>query len=250
VRPTGSPPEASRPGSRRSPLGGRALGLVVLAACGGEISGAERGAELFESTSLSPSEDNRFACATCHSPEAGARPSDGDPGYRLHGAINRPSYWGGDYDRLEDAVDACLRLFMRGAQLDPEAEDFHALYEYLLEISPPEAPAEPFPLTIVENVVDVERGDAGRGAEVYDASCRVCHGAAFSGDGSILEGQYDLPAVTAGYDSMFPGVDPSLVVIEKVRHGRFFEIGVDMPLFTLEAMSDEDLGALLAYLEL
>ena len=56
--------------------------------------------------------------------------------------------------------------------------------------------------------------------------------------------------MTSTYDEEFPGVDPSLVVIEKVRHGRFFEIGVDMPLFSLEVMSAEDLGALLAFLEL
>jgi thiosulfate dehydrogenase len=56
--------------------------------------------------------------------------------------------------------------------------------------------------------------------------------------------------VTADYPNQFPGVEPSLVVIEKVRHGRFFNIGGDMPLFSQEALSDEDLGALLAYLEL
>ena len=62
--------------------------------------------------------------------------------------------------------------------------------------------------------------------------------------------EVNLPGVTADYPEDFPGVEPSLVVIEKVRHGRFFDIGGEMPLFSQEALSDEDLGALLAYLEL
>jgi thiosulfate dehydrogenase len=41
-----------------------------------------------------------------------------------------------------------------------------------------------------------------------------------------------------------------VVVIEKTRHGRFFGVGGNMPLYSLEALSDEDLGALLAYLGL
>ena len=56
--------------------------------------------------------------------------------------------------------------------------------------------------------------------------------------------------ITETYPEDFPGVDPSLVVIEKVRHGRFFNIGGEMPLFSEEALSDDDLGALLSYLEL
>ena len=41
-----------------------------------------------------------------------------------------------------------------------------------------------------------------------------------------------------------------LVVIEKVRHGQFFGVGGTMPLYSREALSDEDLGALLAFLAL
>ena len=41
------------------------------------------------------------------------------------------------------------------------------------------------------------------------------------------------------------GASPRLVVIEKVRHGQFFGVGGNMPLFSREAMSDADLGALL-----
>jgi thiosulfate dehydrogenase len=227
-----------------------ALLLLAAAACGGEISGAERGGELFESSELSPSELNVFSCATCHSPDQGAGPSDGAPGYRLFGVAARNRFWGDDYAVLEDAVDACLVFFMKGEPLDPADDDFHALYEYLLSITPDGAPGEPYPFTVVENVADVPRGDGGRGEEVYRGACQRCHGEAFSAEGSILREEVNLPGVTESYPQDFPGVDPSLVVIEKVRHGRFFDIGGEMPLFSLEALSDDDLGALLSYLEL
>ena len=223
---------------------------AAVAACGGEISGAERGEELFGSSDLSPSDLNVFSCATCHSADEGGGPTDGSPGYRLFGVAARTRYWGEDYGVLRDAVNACLIFFMKGEELDPDAEDFHALYEYLLSITPDGASDEPFPFTVVENVADVPRGDPGRGGEVYDRSCRRCHGEAFSADGSILREEVNLPGITEGYAEDFPGVEPSLVVIEKVRHGRFFDIGGEMALFSQEAMSDDDLGALLAFLEL
>jgi thiosulfate dehydrogenase len=224
--------------------------LFAAAACGGDISGAERGAEVFESTDLSPSDLNVFSCATCHTADEGAGPTDGHPGYRMFGVAARTRYWGEDYGLLRDAVDACLVFFMKGEPLDPEAEDFHALYEYLLSITPDGAPGDPYGFTVIENVEDVPRGDAGRGEEVYARSCQRCHGQAFSADGSILREEVNLPGVTESYPQEFPGVAPSLVVIEKVRHGRFFGIGGEMALFSEEALSDGDLGDLLSYLEL
>jgi len=226
------------------------LVLVGAAACGGEISGADRGAELFESSDLSPSDLNVFSCATCHSTEQGAGPTDGHPGYRLFGAAARSRYWGEDYSVLEDAVSACLVFFMKADPVDPADDDLHALDEYLLSITPDGADDEPYAFTVIENVEDIPRGDPARGEAAFDRACRRCHGDAFTADGSILREEVELPGVTATYPEDFPGIEPSLVVIEKVRHGRFFNIGGEMPLFSEEALSDDDLGALLAYLEL
>jgi thiosulfate dehydrogenase len=226
-------------------------GALALSSCGGEISSVERGEELFASTALSPTDLNVFSCATCHDPEPDAPATGGGrPGYGLFGAANRSGFWGGDRATLRDAVDACLVFFMKAEPIDPAETEARALYDYLRSISPADASGELLSFTVVENVADVERGDPARGEQVYAASCEICHGAAFGGSGSILRQEVLLPEVTSTYPEEFPGVDRSLVVIEKVRHGRFFDIGGDMPLFSREAMSDEDLGALLSFLEL
>ncbi len=230
----------------------------LLPACGGEVSGVERGEELFGSTSISESDLNVFSCADCHSPEEGGSPGGGHPGYRLAGAALRTQFWGDEYGTLRDAIEPCRVYFMKGDRVEPQelddyyqSDDMHALYEYLLELSPPGSDSGPYPFTVVEQVEDVPRGDAAAGEEVYARSCQGCHGVAHAdADGTILRETVNLPEVTKSYPTDFPGVDPSLVVIEKVRHGRFFNIGGEMPLFSLEALSDEALGDLLSYLEL
>ena len=47
-----------------------------------------------------------------------------------------------------------------------------------------------------------------------------------------------------------PGAEATRLIIEKVRHGQFFGVGGNMPLFSTEALKDEDLGAILTYLGL
>ncbi len=139
---------------------------------------------------------------------------------------------------------------MRGVSpLTQEDPKSRALYEYLVRISPdPQAAA--LPLTVVKDIGDVPRGDKGRGAEVYRAACQTCHGETHTGKGRLTQLASILPDVTSEYDTVFPGVPHPLVVIEKVRHGQFFGVSGSMPLYSREALSDEDLGALLAYLGL
>ena len=238
---------------KRSMVGG-GLALALLGVgCGGEepVAAADFGEQLFRDARLSDSDFNDFSCATCHSTEPA--PGDGKQyaGYSLHDSAFRASWWGGYETRLLDAVNVCYVNFMRG--VTPLSEDEpkgRALYEYLVRISPNrDAPALPF--TVVKDILEVPpRGSAERGAEVYRAACLECHGELHSGNGRITTSASILPEVTSEYAEVFPGVAPSLIVTEKVRHGRFFGVGGTMPLYSREALSDEDLGALLAYLGL
>ncbi len=232
---------------RVSPL---LLGALGLAAVGcGPPTAVERGAELFADPDLSESQFNDFSCATCHAatpePDAGVLPS----GHTLYDSAGRPSYWGGQVPDLLSATNHCFVFFMRSpVPLAADEPRSKALYEYLRSVSPSEvSPAKP--LTIVKDVVNLPGGDEARGKVVYDGACRVCHGEAGTGAGK-LERASDLPGVASTYSGDFPGVPPRLVLIEKVRHGQFFGVGGNMPLYGKELLSDEDLASLSAYLGL
>ncbi|MBX5482485.1 MAG: c-type cytochrome, partial [Myxococcaceae bacterium] len=208
----------------------RALGLLcaaaaVLCGCpGGPVPAKEFGEQLFNDARFADSQFNAFSCATCHS----VRP-EGDPdrilsGHTLYDVTARPSFWGGQETRLIDAASFCFVYFMRGrGPLDPDDPKSKALYEYLHSISPDEeagAPALPF--TVVTDIVDVPKGDAARGATVYAQACRSCHGELHSANGRLTDRASRLPEITETYPTTFPGVNPRLVIIEKIRHGQFF----------------------------
>jgi thiosulfate dehydrogenase len=229
-----------------------ALALAVLAAaCGGtpeDRLAADVGAELFADPRAFTDrpEENVFSCADCHATTDPA-PSDRMwPGHTLAGAADRTSFWGGDLLRLEDAVDACIVYFMLGSPMDPQSDESRALYEYLVSLAPGDTPLPGLPMTVDDVINDVPRGDPARGEVVYDLACRSCHGEAHTGTGNLV--QFVLPEDTEDYDLDFPTLGRAIVTIDKIRKGRFYHIGGQMPMFTTEVLSDEDLGALLAFL--
>lgn len=212
----------------------------------GPVPAADYGEELFSRTDFSSSQFNAFSCSTCHSalpPEDGPRIASS-----LRNSAFRPSWWNGYAPRLLDAVNFCTVFFMRGEKLDQADPRGRALYEYLVRISP-ERPSPEIPLTLVENIAEVPRGPAARGKTVYDQVCRSCHGDLHSGRGRLADFVSIVPEASIGFARQIR-MDPALVVIEKLRHGQFFGVGGNMPFFSREALSDEDLGAILAYLGL
>jgi len=230
-----------------------ALALAALLTLGGcktrYVPALEYGETLFNSTDLSTSDFNHFSCATCHAttaePPAGVLFS----GYTMRDAAFRESWWGGYERTLLDSVNFCLVFFMRGDAFAPDDPRGRALYEYLASLSPTR-PSPALPLTIPPAVHDAPpRGDAARGREVYEGACRECHGT-WPGCRHRLGDSSNLCEVFAEYPTLFPKHEPAAIVAEKVRHGQFFGIGGNMPVFSMEALSDEDLGALLALFEL
>lgn len=224
---------------------GLLAGLATGLGCG-PVPASDVGRQLFADPRLSPSDFNAVSCATCHDDGSGEGALRILPGGPLEDVVFRPTWWGGAAPTLKDAVDHCLVFFMRGAPLEPGAPGSRALYEHLLAISPTN-PAAPLPMTVVENVADLPRGDATRGEAVYAAACAGCHGDAFTGAGRLGEAYSIVPgdSVSFAEESGFP---LTLVIVEKVRHGGFFGIGGTMPPFSQEALSDEDLSAILGYL--
>jgi thiosulfate dehydrogenase len=225
-----------------------AWGVAVMVAGCGPTPAQEYGEALFNDPKLSSSQYNAFSCATCHATSQAQADAKLYTGLSLVGAASRPTWWGGYELTLLDAVNFCYTAFMRGTEpLDPEDPKSRALYEYLVSLSPKStAPAQSF--TLVRDIAEVPRGSAARGAEVYRAACQDCHGEKSTGAARLTPLAPVLPDVAGEYGQLFPNVTPGLVFIEKVRHGRFFGVGGNMPPYSLEALSDEDLGALLSYL--
>jgi thiosulfate dehydrogenase len=226
----------------------RAIILVAAAACGGgdPVPAAEFGRQIFENPRLSADPANTYSCSTCHAVTP-ADPTRLDPGYTLYDVAFRGRWWGGQEAELIDAASFCYTAFMqsesRFAADDPKAK---ALYEYLASISP-DQPSPALPLSEVRYVLEVDRGDAARGAAVYAAACQRCHGAFGTGDGKLGDDSPTLPAAWANYATKYPGQSVSQLVIEKIRHGAFYGIGGTMPPYSLEALSDADEGALLMF---
>lgn len=211
----------------------------------------DHGAALFRDPAASKSSYNSYACSTCHAARAGDAGDTILPGAPLAGAVSRPSYWGGQEAELLRAINHCLYYFMlKDKAWTAGDEEARAMYAYL-ESLPSDAEAEaPQPFTIAYEVVDVPQGDAGRGGPLYTRACAYCHGAARSGEGRLVERAPKLPDQTlAEHPSpQYDDNDRRLVFVEKVRHGGFVGYGGQMPPFSIESLSDQDLGDILKYL--
>jgi thiosulfate dehydrogenase len=223
------------------------LGCALLFGLAGACApptGVEAGHALFHDPRVSRSAFNAVSCATCHDD------GDADDGAILSGAalvdvVFRPSWWGGQVPGLKAAVDACLVHFMRERPLAPDDPRGRALYEYLLSISARQAtPA--MPMTIVENVTTLGRGDARRGRTIWADACASCHGDLHTGAGRVHDLVSVVPEASADFAAQ-SGFPLELVIVEKVRHGGFFGVGGSMPPFSLEVLPDDDLRDLLGY---
>ena len=228
----------------------RALVVLALAAAAagcGSRSAEDYGRALFDDPHVSPAASNAFRCSTCH--PIAAQPSGVHPGYDLYDVAARPAWWGGSVDNLLDAVNQCLTSFMRARSgFAADDEKGRALFVYLQSQSP-DATAPLSPLTVVQNIVDVPSGDATAGEATWKQACAGCHGAPHTGEGRISSDASLVPDDSIAAHGTDPNTGARPVVIEKVRHGKFFNVGGIMPPFSVEALSDAQLGDILAYLE-
>ncbi len=231
--------------------------MAALVACGTRTedrvtrrTAVEHGRAIYLDPRASPSTVNRFACVTCHVAEP--RDDDGKlrPGAPLAGVLARPTYWHGQEDDALRAINAC-RIYFMGAQ-EPWSrgdEEAKALYAYLSGL-PASGPPVAVPFTVVESAVDLPAGDRARGKVVFDTACSSCHGAKRTGEGRLTERAPKLPEQTLAEHTYLSPTDRRVVFVEKVRHGVFLGYSGTMPPFSREVMSDADLSALLAYLDL
>lgn len=228
-------------------LASAALALSM-AACAPDPETAlvERGAAVFSSKELSSSRLNLYTCATCHT-TVDSEPDDllrtGAP---LDGVVSRPSYWAGNEIDLLRAVNQCRSSFMvEPTPLEASDQQAAALYAYLESLPPTKTDEVPFTVIETIGVGIVPRGSVASGQDLYRRACGYCHGTAHEGVGRLGGRVPVLPEDTiAAHEGYAPGV-LRLVFIEKVRHGAFLNYGGDMPPFSAEVLSDQELGDLL-----
>jgi thiosulfate dehydrogenase len=235
----------------KSTVAAAVLCLSLFAACGDrEVPAAELGQERFADPKVSTSRFNSFSCATCHAVDPQAGPVVAgrlDPGYNLAGAATRGSWWGGGETSLLDAINVCVREFMGGRTLTRDEDTARELDAYL-EAHPSTAAGGPAPFTVVRVVgplADVA-GDATRGGDAYHQACARCHGAVHTSAGHLAGVGVKIPDETV---ATFPGQGRD-VTVEKVRHGRFFNVGGLMPFYSAEALSNQTLADIMAYMGL
>jgi thiosulfate dehydrogenase len=187
------------------------------------------------------------------------------PGYNLYDSVWRPSWWGTNETHLLDAMNYCLVEFMGGAALDAADLRARELYEYLVSISPDE-PSPALPLKVVQNITGLTElaagADATRGQDVWSRGCRGCHGEPHSGEGRLGHKTTIVPEDTLKGPVCNPTKNPNaasdpavracarVVTVEKVRHGKFFNIGGLMPLYSEETLADVEIADILAYVGL
>jgi thiosulfate dehydrogenase len=204
----------------------------------------DRGRALFADPRASPSASNPFACATCHPGEA--RSDRIFPGADLAGVTARASLWGGQRLDLLEAINDCRLSFMDApAPWTKEDEDARAMYAYLASRGGSSAPA---PFDVVLRAPDLPRGDATRGKTAYRLACEVCHGAAHGGDGRIASFVPRLPEDVDAQHASLSRADRRLAYVRKIREGAFRDAAGSMPPFSREALSDDDVAGLLAFL--
>ncbi|HEX6837055.1 MAG TPA: c-type cytochrome, partial [Polyangia bacterium] len=221
----------------------RALVVAVLVAGCGSQPAVDYGRALFSDATVSTAASNPFKCSTCH--ETGAVAMKTLPGYTMYDAAVRPAWWGGSVTTLLDATNQCVTQFMRGKPLAADDDKGRAIFVYLESLAP-DPSADLLPLTVTQNIVDVPSGDAGRGKMWWDQGCGNCHGAPHTGEGRISDVASLVPDDSIAAHGTSPTMGARPVVIEKVRHGKFFNVGGNMPLFSHEALSDAQLGDILA----
>jgi thiosulfate dehydrogenase len=237
--------------ARAAVIGGAlAACLAGIAACSSPdttpLSAADHGRDIASDVRASNAPLNAFRCTTCHAEDA----TPFKTGAPMRGMLKRPSYWGGEQADLLASINLCRFLFM-GSTKDwtPDTVEAKAFYAYLQTLK--SADTSPYAFTIPREIADLPLGDRARGQVVFDGACRVCHGARTTGAGRLKNTFPILPEDTIrDHKYLNSNTETRKVFIEKVRHGPFLGYGGIMPPFSVEALSDADLSALLGFFEL
>jgi len=223
-----------RDGEAPPPLSGEEV-----AACEGNARDAvERGMAVFNEPDPG---GNLYSCSTCH---AAGRDDESElllAGHSLQDALRRPSFKLGQLERFIDAANVCRVDWMKTTPWKEGDRSYQDLVSFL-ESKSPEDPAPALVYEIVPPAATgPSTGDPQAGCELFHRSCVVCHGP--GGRGSALAPSLVSFPLGANY------------IRRKVRlsgpPGTVYEglIGGNMPFWSRDRLSDDELEDLAAFLE-
>lgn len=210
----------------------------------------EHGEALFHDASIAKNSLNTYSCATCHETTPGEAARVSLTGAPLAGALKRPSYWGGQELELLPAINDCLYYFMlKTTPWTAEDEEARAGYAYLESLPSDGDVVKAAPFTVVYQLSDTPNGNPKAGEAVYNRACASCHGAAHTGVGRLVPRAPPLPEQTLAEHPLakYTMLERRLVFVEKIRHGGFAGYAGQMPPFSKEVLSDEDIGNLFGF---
>lgn len=197
------------------------------------------GAEVF-TTPVSTA--STFSCSSCHAiSENDGLASDGlrRPGHPLLNAINRPDFKNGQVDMMLDAVNTCLTEWMNTSPWTETDSDWINLANWLEDQATSDA-AEPIVIDIVEPPQNLSGGDAVNGREVFNSTCRVCHG--LDGEGTPLAPKITETGLTPEY--IATRIRQSGLPDSDIYSGL---VGGIMPFWGADRLSDEELIDITAF---
>ena len=132
-----------------------------------------------------------------------------------------------------------------GANAPWSTDDEEAVQIYAFLDSLPRSVTSPVPFSLQVDIADVPAGDRAAGESVYRRACAECHGARSSGEGRITTAAPILPEGPLADHAATPRACSARLREGEAR--RLLRAAAPCRP-SLEALSDADLGALLAYL--
>lgn len=239
------------------------IGTAALTACGGSskdkgnpnppVTGGDPQAALIEKGQEVYSNrlegGTNFACATCHALSEPASDGLRRAGHPIGDALRRQSYKNGQLNTFLEAANTCLTDWLDiQTPWTESTEEYSALVAYIEDQDTDNGAVQDVSFTITGESVPIEadNGDVNRGQTAFNATCASCHGEDALGGldvGFALSGFDNSPEQiakkvrTSGPSS----ADQPNSVYNGLTGGR-------MPFWSLERLSNQELGDIIAFL--
>jgi mono/diheme cytochrome c family protein len=169
------------------------------------------------------------------------------PAHGLGDVVARPSYFNGATSDLLEAINHCRADWMDAPPLLEEDDAYRSQLTFLESFWPQGLPAPALQYNIVAPTdTSPSQGDPLLGCELFERTCKSCHGSLGLGLGTIA------PSIWSGLPSSLAWRQrirlsgPNLVLVPDTLHNGL--LGNRMPFWSAQRLSDAQVENLVAYL--